>query len=209
MFLGQLLGELRNNKSLTTGESMDSDYSEFVTKQKRKRIRKRKKKNKEINGDTSLNDSSVLIISDFESKPVRSRACPTMHLKFKEDGEFLKVVDVTKKENQKSCTEISSIPNIIIDSDEEGSSLNFDVKEEFILVSPSLKNLLPKIGDIIAFKVNLNEDHNCSSLIMLIYFQIIQISENYTPEVSSSYIIGKVMEFKTESKIVLYKILRK
>lgn len=135
---------------------MDSDYSEFITKRKRKRVRKRKKKNKEANSNSSLNDSSILISPDREPKPVKSRACPTMHLKFEEDEDLVRVVDVAQQEIQTGPENESykDIPNITIDSDvEESNFVNFNIKEEYILKSPSIKNLLPKAGDIIAFKV--------------------------------------------------------
>ncbi|XP_018570693.1 uncharacterized protein LOC108910548 [Anoplophora glabripennis] len=187
--IGELLGELRNSESLITGESMDSDHSEFVTKRKRKRIRKRKKKNNAVN-NTSLNDSSTVEDSHIVPKPIRSKACPTLHLKFEEeDGGHLKVVDLTGKENQnaentETGMETFTTENISLDSDASG---NFSIEEEYILKSPSIKKILPKVGDIIAFK-------------------ILRITENYTPEVSS-YIIGKVTEFNNDSKVVLYEIL--
>ncbi|KAJ8924962.1 hypothetical protein NQ315_001127 [Exocentrus adspersus] len=172
--IGQLLEVLRSNdSSVVTGESLDSDPNDVVTK-RRKRIRKRRKKDKvKLPNDTS----SSILETDYVPKPIRTVACPAIHLKFEDEGE----VDVSK------TSETATLENISVDSDGDIPEDCFYLKEEYILKSPAIKNLLPRVGDIIAFK-------------------ILRITENFTPEISK-YVIGKVIEYEAENKTVCFEIL--
>ncbi|KAJ8927889.1 hypothetical protein NQ314_019633 [Rhamnusium bicolor] len=178
-------------------ESEDSDCSQFVTKRHRKRSRRRNKKKVNADSDSSINSSSLVITNAFipKPKPINVKACPLIHIKFEEEecGGDLKVVDKigdsrNTEEGDESYAETSCIENITIDSNVEESKLEaFHIQEAHILKSPSMSKMLPKVGDFIAFK-------------------ILRITESYTPEISS-YIIGKVLQFNSESQQVTCGIL--
>ncbi|KAG5887927.1 hypothetical protein JTB14_003023 [Gonioctena quinquepunctata] len=179
--VGALLDGLRTAKSSPSFDStLETDTSDFVTQRvKRKRHRKHKKNPK----DTS--DSCARITETYVPRPMNVQGAPSIHIKFSEDGDVEEGNSLEESEVSESigiCT-LNASSTIMIESESD----EIRVKEGDILRSPLMTSLVPKTGDVIAFRV-------------------LKLAEDYKPEMSS-YITGKVTNFNSDSNTVNFEIL--
>lgn len=142
LFLGPLLQHLKSQSSL---HHIMGETDQFITKRKRKRVRKRKKFNSEADMST---DTTPPEISNHSQIPMNSKGCPSLHIKYEYDNENednIKIVKINEAEEDKE----QNVEIINITSDQE-----VFINEDNISKAPSMENILPKVGDIIAFKVS-------------------------------------------------------
>lgn len=139
----QELKSQHSSPCYTTGESDCSQIA--VTKRKRKRVRRRKTQKPEANLST---ETALPETSYYSDVPMNTKGCPSLHIKYEydnEDDDNMKIVKI----NEDSRVEEKNLSVINLTSDQETMNL-----EEDILKAPLMENILPKIGDIIAFKVS-------------------------------------------------------
>ncbi|XP_030751482.1 uncharacterized protein LOC115878999 [Sitophilus oryzae] len=186
--VGLLLESLKESDTVFSGESDTS--GQYVTR--RKRIRKRKRPAKKPD------NVELPKVEFYEPKSLKVQACPSVHLRFEENTEdlnknaFKKETNVEDKHKSKQI-ENNVINTTIVVSDEGEGSIILENKNIFsetnIVASPMMgPNLLPKIGDIVAFR-------------------ILKMTEDYTPQLSS-YIMGRVEMYIADRATVYFKILR-
>lgn len=87
--------------------------------------------------------------SNYSDISLNTKACPSVHVKFEyenEEDDNIKVVNLKEEIVSKN-----NINTIDLSSDKETSI----IKESAILKAPLMKDILPKTGDIIAFKVSI------------------------------------------------------
>ncbi|VEN44892.1 unnamed protein product [Callosobruchus maculatus] len=166
--VGQILENLR---SVSNDEPQDPfNVDAFVTLRKRKRSRHRSKKNRfELDKSLTLTPKTEPI-----PKLMITEVSPSIHIKFDEDG---KEDLMNSKSGNQKCP-------VAGDNTNDGSHL--EPYFEMIQKATPMKDMVPKVGDTIAFKV-------------------LKMSENYTPEVSA-YIIGNVMKYNPSHGLIKFNI---
>nr|CAI5864900.1 unnamed protein product [Callosobruchus analis] len=146
-----------------------SGVDTFVTLRRRKRSRRTKKNRFQLNDSITLPPETVPM-----PKPMITEASPSIHIKFDEDGK--QDLINSKKENQ-NCSVAGNNTNDVS---------YLESYFQMIQKATPMKNMAPKVGDTIAFKV-------------------LKMSESYTPEVSA-YIMGKVMEYNPSDGSIKFTI---
>lgn len=135
--------ELKSQHSSPYSTLEESECSEFITKRKRKRVRKR---NNSKPPNDLITETPASTSSNYSLNSTKS--CTSLHVKFEydnEDDDNIKIVNLKDDLSAENNTE-----TIIITSDKDTSIIN----ESTILKAPLMKDILPKTGDLIAFKVS-------------------------------------------------------